>query len=159
MDHKALKSIFTNAQSEEELNIGLEHHGISKSDLLSIAQQNGWQPGPYAIAEMAVSPDTTPATPEFIEATNKASIRRLHYMLETTVASLYRDIARGDISTPAALDLLEQAIKNRVQLTKMELPMYGLAITEPLPIVNPIQVVMSDGTPANPEEESGDNPK
>lgn len=47
MELEVLKTIYLNTETEEELVLSLQHHGISKSEFFKLAEKNDWQSNPF----------------------------------------------------------------------------------------------------------------
>jgi len=155
IDLKELELVYRNAETQEELDLALQFHGMSSSELYRLASDRGWETSPIAAKNLAAQvdalPNAAPADEKFIEESNKAAIRRLHSMLECSLTrfhSEYREMSIG-----AIVDCLDKFSKVRERLTKLELPLYGLSTMEPVVVANPINVFI-DTTP-EPEEVSG----
>lgn len=151
---KELELVYRNAETQEELDLALQFHGITVEELLTLATDRGWQSSPIAIKNLASRIDqfdTIEADDKFIESSNKAAIRRLHSLLEYTITKFHSEAMR-DMSIAAMADILEQLTKVREKLTKLELPLYGLSTMEPVVVANPIHVYL-DPAPETEEED------
>lgn len=161
---RSLELIYRNAESEEELDVALEYHNISKEDFFKLAHTHGWEPSPIAIKNLAYQINTTPLLPvdsSHIEESNKAAVRRLHGLIELAVTKFqYAMMVREPaMSISAMLDQLETITKIREKITKLEYPLYGLSTMEPVAPVNPINIFLdpaqenSPPPPGEPESE------
>jgi len=142
---KALELIYRNAETEEELDYALEHHGLSRQEFFDLAAARGWQANPIAAKNLSAQINelvVSPADPESVEASNKASIRRLNSIMEFLVTKFQYEVR--NLSLTAAVDVLDALTKTRERLTKLELPLYGLSTSDPVLPGNPINIFMSD---------------
>jgi hypothetical protein len=141
---RELELVYRNAETQEELDLALQFHGITYGELSALATDRGWQSSPIAVKNLAAQIDsfdpTVEADDKFIESSNKASIRRLHSLLEYTVTKFH--LEARDMSIAAMADTLDVLVKIREKLTKLELPLYGLSTMEPVVVANPIHVFL-----------------
>jgi len=142
-DLKALELIYRNAETEAEMNLALEYHCISREEFIDIAMKNGWPTNPVAIQNLSaqVGSPLLSIEPKGIEESNKASVRRLHCILEHAVTRFQLEMS--SLTLPAVLDGLETISKIREKLTKLEYPLYGLSTVEPPAVPNPINVFVN----------------
>jgi len=156
LDLKALELIYRNAETEAEMNLALEYHCISRDEFIDIAMTHGWPTNPIAVqnlsAQVASSPLLLPADNKHIEESNKASVRRLHGILEHAITKFQLEMA--NLSMAATLDGLEIITKIREKLTKLEYPLYGLSTAEPPAIPNPINIFLNTDEETSSGKES-----
>ena len=151
-DILALELIYRNSLTDEELEIALQYHGISKEQFTNIAMVNNWPKNPVAVKNLCTAIEERPLQPadaKFIEETNKASIRNISTIFEHAVTKFKLEM--GEMGIPAILDALDTLTKVRERLTKLEYPLYGLNTNIPDVPVNPINVYLS--TPPGQEGE------
>lgn len=139
---KSLELIYRNAETQEELDIALAHHGVTQEKLFELAVTNGWKPNPIAISNISSQIDSvlTPANDEHIENSNKASVRRLHSLLEYAITRFQYEM--HGMSVIGAIESLDVLVKVREKLTKLEMPLYGLSTADPVIPSNPINIFL-----------------
>ena len=155
-DLKALELIYRNSLTEEELDLSLQYHNISKEDFTNIAMINGWPTNPVAVKNLFAIIDESPlqsADSGQIEETNKASIRRINGIFEHAVTKFQLEMA--GMSVPAILDSIDVITKIRDRLTKLEYPLYGLNTNVPETPANPINIFLSEEGPPPGQESEG----
>lgn len=157
VDLKILELIYRNSETEDEISLALEKHNISMDELVDIAMEQGWDTNPIAIKNAAsgLSGDSilVPADSLHIENSNKASVRRLHRILEYAITKFQLEMV--NMTTPAIISGLDTISKVREKLTKLEYPLYGLSTMEPVTPPNPIHIFL-DNKEETPPGEKGD---
>ncbi len=155
-DIAALELIYRNSQTELEMELSLQFHGISKEEFVNIAMTNGWPKNPVAIKNLCTTVDEfnplQPADKDFIEESNKASVRRINHVFEFAVTKFQLEMA--NMNVVPLLESIDLLAKIRERLTKLEFPMYGLNVADPQVPVNPIHVFLTAEEGPTPGQES-----
>lgn len=157
-DITALELIYRNCQTEQEMEVALAYHGISKEQFTNIAMVNNWPRNPVAIKNLCTVVDEfnplQPADKDFIEESNKASVRRINNVFEYAVTKFQLEMA--NLNVVPLLESIDLLAKIRERLTKLEFPLYGLNVADPQVPVNPIHVFLTaeEGPPPGQESDS-----
>ena len=60
IDLKELELVYRNAETQEELDLALQFHGMSSSELYRLASDRGWETSPIAAKNLAAQVDALP---------------------------------------------------------------------------------------------------